>query len=97
MPSFEDPMSYPAVRGLTKVIGVTFSNFGSGCDSGRNYIWMTNPKYGDIIHPTDFSGITLDNCDEDSKVIKLNPFSAYNIHNTCKGKNSLSFLSMISP
>lgn len=64
---YEDPMSYPAIKGITKIINVTFSDFnGNGC--APNYIWMTTSRYGDIIHPTEFKEIVLNNVDEATKV-----------------------------
>ena len=44
-------------------------NFGRFCGSNdRDYIVMTAPAYGDIIHPVQFSEITLANVQHDSKV-----------------------------
>lgn len=65
---FEDPMSYPAIKGNTRIINVTFSNFDATTGCGPNYVWMTTDKYGDIIHPTEFKEITLRNVDEATKV-----------------------------
>ena len=68
--SWEDPMSYPAIKGLTRFEGVTISDFGpTGCNNGaHNYFWMTSPKYGDIFHPMEMKETTLVNVAEKSKV-----------------------------
>ena len=66
---WEDPMSYPAIMGITRIQNVRFSNFGKGCgENGNNYVWMTNPLYGDIIHPTELKAIQLDNVMDVNKV-----------------------------
>uniref|UniRef100_A0A7M5X729 Cadherin domain-containing protein n=2 Tax=Clytia hemisphaerica TaxID=252671 RepID=A0A7M5X729_9CNID len=65
---FEDPMSYPAINGRTIIHNVTFASFGAGCGGNLNRIIMTNPKYGDIIHPFDISNAILENVDEKTKV-----------------------------
>ena len=63
------PMSYPAIKGLSRVHNVTMKNFGTFCGSNdRDYVLMTAPAYGDIIHPVQFSEITLSNVQHDSKV-----------------------------
>ena len=66
--SWEDPMFYPSIKGLTTFVNVTFKDFAAGCNSKDNYVWMTSPSYGDIFHPTDFVQITLDNVPEINKV-----------------------------
>ena len=67
--SWEKPMSYPAIKGLTRLINITMAHFGAACDSGAyNYVWMTSPNYGDIFHPMETSEITLHNVLERSKV-----------------------------
>lgn len=66
MPSWEDPSTYPATKGLAQIRDVTFSNYKDGCN--RNYVWMTNKKFGDLIHPTEFSGVVLNDVEEASKV-----------------------------
>jgi len=66
--SWEDPRSYPAIKGLTIIKNVTFVNFGMGCHGAVNRILMTTPKYGDIIHPTKIENVHLQNVTEDGKV-----------------------------
>ena len=49
---WEDPKAYPAIKGITNIRNVTFKDFSKACQSGKyNYVWMTSPKYGDILHP----------------------------------------------
>ena len=67
--SWEDPMSYPAIKGLTRLINLTVSDFNKACTTGKNnYFWMTAPKYGDICHPMDMKQMKLFNVDPKSKV-----------------------------
>ena len=66
--SWEDPMSYPAIKGLAVFDSVKFAHFSNPCGK-RDYAWMTNPVYGDAIHPTEFKNISTYNVDEESKVI----------------------------
>ena len=66
--SWEDPMSYPALKGLTIINNITFVDFAAGCDGAVNRVLMTTPKYGDIIHPTKIENIRLENVVEDAKV-----------------------------
>ena len=65
-------MSYPAIKGLTRLVNLTLSDFNTWtCGKGSNmmnYVWMTSPKYGDIIHPMDTQQIQLFNVSERSKV-----------------------------
>ena len=65
--SWEDPMSYPAIKGLSVWDSITFAHFSNPCGK-RDYIWMTHPVYGDVIHPADFKNITFVDVDENSKV-----------------------------
>ncbi|XP_066917357.1 fibrocystin-L-like [Clytia hemisphaerica] len=66
--SWEDPMFYPSISGLTTFQNVKFKDFSSGCNGANNYVWMTSPVYGDILHPTDFKNITLENVGEVNKI-----------------------------
>ena len=67
--SFEDPMAYPAIKGLAQYFNTTFINFTKYCGSdNRDYIYMTLPAYGDIIHPTVFKETKLVNVEDESKV-----------------------------
>jgi len=70
--TWEDPMSYPAIKGLTRLVNLTLSDFNRWtCGDGgnrMNYVWMTSPKYGDIIHPMNTQQIQLFNVAERSKV-----------------------------
>jgi len=65
---WEDPMSYPAIKGLTIIKNITFVDFTAGCDGSVNRVLMTTPKYGDIIHPTKIENVHLKNVIEDAKV-----------------------------
>ncbi|XP_065660201.1 fibrocystin-L isoform X2 [Hydra vulgaris] len=59
---FENPMSYPAIKGLLRMEGVTFSSFQSTCGLTKpDVVWTTNIIYGDIIHPTELKNSTLVN------------------------------------
>lgn len=67
--TWEAPMSYPAIKGLAMYTNNTFAHFSSPCgETKRDLILMTNPKYGDAIHPAQLSNIKLFNVDEESKV-----------------------------
>ena len=68
--SWEDPMSYPAIKGLTRLSNLTVAEFNNkACvDGAYNYFWMTAPKYGDIFHPMETEKITLVNVHDKSKV-----------------------------
>ena len=67
--SWEDPMSYPAINGVSYFVNNVFANFAAPCGNRmRDYIWMTTPVYGDVIHPTDFMETTFVDVDVDSKV-----------------------------
>lgn len=66
---WEDPKSYPAIKGLTMITDVKFADFNKGCKKNTyNYVWMTNKLVGDIIHPTELKGVQLDNVSDASKV-----------------------------
>ena len=65
---WEDPMTYPAINGISRYFGVTFAEFGDKCSGKRNYIFMMNKHYMDIFHPVEFKNISLVNVDEESKV-----------------------------
>nr|XP_047143668.1 fibrocystin-L-like isoform X2 [Hydra vulgaris] len=61
---FENPMSYPAIKGLLDLDRVSFISFQSTCGlNKRDFVWMTNNIYGDIIHPTEIKNSTLINVD----------------------------------
>ena len=64
---WEDPMSYPAIKGLSIHDNNLFVNYTLQCGM-RNYVWMTRPTYGDAIHPVEFSRTSVINVDEQSKV-----------------------------
>ncbi|KAJ8026384.1 Fibrocystin-L [Holothuria leucospilota] len=50
--------SYPALRGVSKLTGVTFAEYGEACGR-RNVIIMTNPASGDASHPIHLQSIHL--------------------------------------
>ena len=67
--SWEDPMSYPAIKGLSVYRNVTFRHFKTFCGSNkRDYIISPHLFYGDIIHPVQFVETTLEDVEDDSKV-----------------------------
>ena len=66
---WEDPMSYPAINGVARFFGVTFANFNEPCSGKKNYIFVMNPKYMDILHPSEFKNITLIDVGEQNKVM----------------------------
>ena len=65
---WEDPMTYPAIKGLSIYDNNLFVNYTLGCGM-RSYVWMTRPTYGDAIHPVEFSRTSVINVDEQSKVM----------------------------
>ena len=72
--SWEDPMSYPAIKGLSRLSNLTLVNFNTACSpDSRNYVMMTSPKYGDIFHPVEFSKISMVNVADENKVQETLP------------------------
>lgn len=67
---WEDPMTYPAIKGYSIYDNNLFVNYTIGCGM-RSYVWMTRPSYGDAIHPLEFSRTSVINVDEQSKVISI--------------------------
>lgn len=62
-----DPMSYPAISGLSVFDDVTFAEFEDKC--GRSSIAvLTHTVYGDIIHPMTMKNIHLVNVLDKNKV-----------------------------
>ena len=67
---WEDPMTYPAIKGYSIYDNNLFVNYTLRCGM-RSYVWMTRPSYGDAIHPVEFSRTSVINVDEQSKVISI--------------------------
>ncbi|KAJ8026005.1 Fibrocystin-L [Holothuria leucospilota] len=72
-------MSYPAISGLSKLTGVTFSDYGDSC--GKKHITiMTNPSNDDASHPLHVEGLSFVDVPEENfvwihrpKLGKVNP------------------------
>jgi len=78
-------MSYPALKGLTRLANITLADFGAACGNGAyNYVWMTSPYYGDIFHPMETSEMTLQNVLDRSKVCLMTNLPVCCIFHGCK-------------
>ena len=61
-----DPMSYPAISGISIYSDVTFTDFDDKC--GEVNLAVINNVYNDIVHPMKLSNIQLNNVLEKNKV-----------------------------
>ncbi len=74
---WDDPMSYPAIGGITRLKRTTFANFITACGGKKTVIFVPNYGAGDIIHPTEVEGIKLINVTESNKVHYLTPIKKW--------------------
>lgn len=56
---WNDAGSYPSLYGATSISGVTFANFGIGCQGKRDYALSGNSKAADHWHPVSLSDIEV--------------------------------------
>lgn len=65
-----DPMSYPAISGLSQYDDVIFAEFADKCGKA-SIAFLTHAVYGDIIHPLTLKNVKLQNVLEKNKVISV--------------------------
>ena len=70
---WDKPMSYPAIYGITKLINVTFSSFGTACGGKRDVTIMPNTVVGDLMHPMTVEDVKKFDVDEESVLFYLVP------------------------
>ncbi|XP_066933159.1 fibrocystin-L-like [Clytia hemisphaerica] len=78
--SWQDPMSYPSLIGVTRIENVQMTSFeDQECDGKlrESHGLMTHSSYGDIIHPITLEKIKLENVGDTNKIFHHQPITRW--------------------
>ncbi|XP_078698697.1 fibrocystin-L-like isoform X2 [Branchiostoma floridae x Branchiostoma belcheri] len=88
---WDSQMDYPAKRGITRIKGVTFSNFGEACGGLQDVALHTWNSNEDGMHPIETEGLSFVDVDENNiaffgrpSLRKINPADCVDME--CDGK-----------